>query len=162
MGLTFCLCLTLTQVTAEDSPSTSTATLAPAVDDLSWLVGHWKGTGFGGICEEVWSVPSAGTMVGTFKMHVDDQVRFYEIMTITPDSAGPLLKVKHFNPDLTGWEEKDEWAEFKWLSSSEREIQFSGIVYERIAEDSLVISVTVKGSDGQERQEVIACRRVDD
>ena len=45
---------------------------AATLDDASWLVGSWSGTAFGGTFEEVWNAPSAGTMIGLFKLYGDD------------------------------------------------------------------------------------------
>ena len=76
-----------------------------SLDDLSWLVGRWVGKGFGGVCEEVWQPSSGGSMIGTFSLVVDGKAQFYELMTITMESGKPTMKLKHFNADLTGWEE---------------------------------------------------------
>ncbi len=29
----------------------------PAVEEFAWMAGHWRGEGFGGICEEMWTGP---------------------------------------------------------------------------------------------------------
>ena len=59
------------------------SSLAPAagkdthsVAELSWLAGHWRGEGLGGQCEEIWSAPQAGTMMGTFRLMKDGEVQF--------------------------------------------------------------------------------------
>jgi hypothetical protein len=139
----------------------SAAQSSTSVSDLSWMAGHWRGEAFGGICEEVWSPEFGGTMVGTFKLVSGKKINFYEIMTITSDSAGPTLNVKHFNPDLTGWEEKDEVMSFSFVSAGVGQVTFSGLTYERTAEDSLRITVSVKGADGSARQEIIECGRIE-
>jgi hypothetical protein len=138
----------------------SVAQSATSVSDLSWMAGHWRGEAFGGVCEEVWSPEFGGSMVGTFKLVSDGKVNFYEIMTLTPDSTGPVLNVKHFNPDLTGWEEKEEVMNFSFVRAGEHEAIFSGLTYERIGDDSLRITVSVKGADGSARQEIIDCARI--
>ena len=38
------------------------------LENLNWMVGHWQGEAFGGVCEEIWSPPSGGSMTGTFKL----------------------------------------------------------------------------------------------
>ncbi|MBU0983864.1 MAG: hypothetical protein KKA42_08340 [candidate division Zixibacteria bacterium] len=133
-----------------------------SINDLDWLVGHWVGDGFGGVCEETWNPVSGGTMLGMFKLTVDNQVRFYEIITITPDSTGPLMKVKHFNPDLTGWEEKDESVVFPFVSGGNRRAQFGGLTYERTDDSSLSITVTISHKDGTTSQQIINCKKMDD
>lgn len=143
----------------QDPPPETSGDKMINIKELDWMVGHWQGEAFGGVCEEVWSPMSAGTMVGSFKLYVGDEVKFYEIMTITPDSSGPLMRVKHFGPDLKGWEEKDESAEFRFTRAGDREVQFEGLTYSRTGEDSLRIVVTVTRKDGTAREEVIDCGR---
>jgi hypothetical protein len=132
-----------------------------AVEDLAWLVGHWRGEGFGGMCEEIWNPVSGGTMVGTFKLFTEGQVQFYEIMTILPDSAGPKLVLKHFNADLTGWEEKDSVVTFHFVDGDSARVQFGGLIYERISPTELHITVGFSHADGTTSQEVIRCRKLE-
>ena len=151
--LAFFLLLSMSVQAEEDA-------FKPTLDELSWLVGHWQGPGFGGTCEEVWLPASAGSMVGTFKMSVNGKVQFYELMVITVDSAGPTLKLKHFNSDMTGWEEKNEVVNFTFNGAKENELSVGATTYKRITEDSLDIYVDVGNKDGSVSQELISCHRV--
>jgi len=128
-------------------------------DDLAWLVGHWEGEAFGGICEEIWSPPSGGSMMCMFKLSSEGKVGFYELVTITIDNGVPVLKLKHFYADLTAWEEKEKVISFPYVSHSAGEIKFDGLTYSRISKDSLRITVSLKGSDGKISKEVINCHR---
>lgn len=128
--------------------------------DLSWLVGHWEGDAFGGTCEEIWSPPSGGSMMCMFKLISGGEVGFYELVTITIDKGKPILKLKHFNADLTAWEEKEKVITFPYVNHSPGEIKFDGLTYSKISADSLRIAVSVKGSDGKINEEVINCRRM--
>ena len=81
--------------------------------DYTWLAGVWVGDGFGGSSEETWSLPSAdSTMIGMFR-HFDKDVSttFYEFMVL--DRHG--IRLKHFKPDLTGWEEKEKFISFEMV-----------------------------------------------
>lgn len=84
------------------------------LEDLRWLVGDWRGTRpDGSIVEESWREAIGESMLGTFRWVADDKVRFYELLVIEQDDTGPVLRLKHFNRGLTGWEEKDQvlaWA----------------------------------------------------
>jgi len=128
-------------------------------DNLNWLVGHWQGEAFGGTIEEVWSPASGGSMVGWFKLVIDGEVSFYELMTITSDSTGYNMNLKHFNNDLTGWEEKNNVISFPYVSSSENRITFDGIDYQLQPDESLKITVDLK-SDEKEHQVIIRCVKV--
>ena len=89
------------------------------LNDVSWLVGNWVGTAFGAQIEEVWNPPSAGSMVGLFKVIRDEQVSFYEIMLIVEEEGSLNLKVKHFNADFSAWEEKTEHVTFRLVAIGE-------------------------------------------
>ncbi len=129
------------------------------LESMLWLVGSWEGEAFGGVCEEIWSPPSAETMTGTFKLSVQGQVQFYELMILKIEVDGPTLHLKHFNPDMTGWEEKDKVITFPFVSMSSNELRLDGLVYRKTASDSLLIEVTMKDSDGNSSTEVIKCWR---
>ncbi|MFC1799395.1 DUF6265 family protein [Candidatus Eisenbacteria bacterium] len=103
----------------------SASPLADAsLDDLVWLAGSWSGRIDGDDFEEVWSAPSAGAMMGMFKHVSDGSVRFYEFMTITREAEQIDLTIKHFNPDLVGWEEKDGAARFVLTRSTGKQAVF--------------------------------------
>ena len=110
-----------------------------SLNDFAWLAGHWQGEAFGGICEEVWSPASAGTMIGTYKQINGGEVRFYEIMKIAVDSSGPVLTLKHFNADLTGWEEKDDVVTFPLVAAGDGMIEFDGLTYEPVSYTHLTL-----------------------
>jgi len=116
----------------------------PDLDQLTWLQGHWKGDGFGGTSEELWSPPTNGVMMGMFRHHTaDGKLNFYEFLTI--DAGG--LKLKHFNPDMTGWEEKNDYVTFKFDSQSATKIAFKGLTFERIDDNNMQISLRIKQGD---------------
>ena len=129
-----------------------------SLENLRWLAGRWIGDGLGGQCEEVWSPPSGGVMIGTFKLIVDSQAAMYEIMMIALEEGRPVLRLKHFNRDLTGWESKDEFVTFPFVAMGDGEIEFDGLKYKR-AGDDLTITVLLGGSDGEDHTEIITCRR---
>lgn len=113
----------------EQRPSASLA-------DADFLVGAWTGTAFGQQFEAVWSAPSAGSMLGMFKLMDSDQVEFYELLLLTVDDEGSLsLKVKHFNPDFTAWEDKQDFINFRLVRLSPGELHFSGISFYQRGED---------------------------
>ncbi len=76
---------------------------AATIKDMAWLAGHFRSKVFGGISEEVWTPPFGKTMMGMFKLVKGDKIVFYELFTISEESNSLILKLKHFNPDLTGW-----------------------------------------------------------
>lgn len=119
----------------------------PQLDDFAWLAGSWVGDGFGGNSEEVWTAPSAGSMIGAYKHYKDGKVNFYEILHISKTDGKFSLKLKHFNPDLTGWEDKDKYVEFPFVSATPSRIEFKGLIYELVAEDKMEIRLRLKRGD---------------
>lgn len=117
----------------DDPDSRPPATLA----DVAWLVGSWTGEAFGGTFEEVWNPPSAGSMVGLFKMMNGNDVSFYEIMLLVEEEGSLSLKVKHFHADFTAWEEKDDYVRFRFIRAGEDAVHFSGISFYRISDDEI-------------------------
>jgi hypothetical protein len=97
----------------------STRPLASAqLEDLGWLEGFWSGRVNSDEVDEIWAPASAGTMMGMFRCVREGKVRFYEFMTITKGAEQTELTIKHFDPALVGWEEKDDAARFVLTESS--------------------------------------------
>jgi hypothetical protein len=96
----------------------------PLVQDLAFLTGRWRGGIQGGLFDEEWSQPSADTMMGMFRYMENGKVQFYEFMVIEAGPGGPLLRVRHFDPGLTGWEEKNTPLSFTVDSYTESQVVF--------------------------------------
>lgn len=82
------------------------------VTEFTWLTGSWVGEGLGGQVEEVWSAPVGGAMVGHFRLVRDGKPVFYELLTILEVEGTVEMRIKHFNPDMTAWEEKNDYLTF--------------------------------------------------
>ena len=133
----------------------------PTINDVAWLAGSWQGEGFGGICEEVWSAPVDNSMVGMFRMIHDGKVQFYELMTIRWETTNLMLRIKHFHPDLKGWEEKDNTVEFPLLHASPWEIGFTNVLYRKMQDGSVKVEVNTKKKTGETVTEELVYRRRD-
>ncbi len=121
----------------------------------SWLAGHWQGDGFGGTSEEVWSKPVNGVMMGMFRLHdAEGELVFYEFMTI--DHEG--LKLKHFNPDMTGWETEDEHLTFKFLEVTAKSLAFKGLEFKLTSDTTMEVHLDMH-HEGKTRTEVFSMRR---
>jgi len=123
----------------------------------AWLAGNWIGDGFGGTSEEIWTQPDAfGTMIGNYRHHKGDgSVNFYEFMVL--DSTG--LRLKHFNPDMVGWETKEDFLHFKAIEFTENKIVMKGLVFERTTDQTMEIRLDMKMNDGSLRTEVFKMTR---
>jgi len=84
-----------------------TVPIAAPIEALDWIAGRWAGERGSDRFEEWWSEPDGGTMVGMFRWLHEDAPRFYELLTVEPEGGGLVWRIKHFNPGLVGWEERD-------------------------------------------------------
>jgi hypothetical protein len=116
------------------------------------------GTAFEETFEEVWNPPSAGSMVGLFKLIGDEGVEFYELMLLTVDDGTLSLKVKHFNPDFTAWEEKGDFVDFRLVKLEPNAIHFAGLSFYK-RDDSGFDAYIVFRSDGGVREEKLVYNR---
>jgi len=107
------------------------------IEDAAWIAGHWQGDLFGGVGEEIWSKPFGGAMMGMFKHVVGDAVTFYELMIVVEESNSLILKLKHFNPDLTAWEEKEEMVDFPLVKITPTTIFFDGYTFKKINDNTI-------------------------
>ena len=131
----------------------------PKIADFKWLTGNWVGDGFGGVSQEAWTEPTANSMIGVYKHYKDGKPTFYEFMTISEMDGKISLKLKHFNPDMTGWEEKADFVEFPLISATPTKIAFKGLIYELVDKDKMEIRLKLK-EDGVENTEVFHFERV--
>lgn len=131
---------------------------AATLDDAAWLIGTWKGKAFGQDFEQFWSAPSADSMIGTFKLMNEGDVSFYELLMLSVDEGTLSLKVKHFNPDFTAWEDKADFINFRLVKFDEDELHFSGLSFYR-RDDGNMDAYIVMRSDAGLREEKLVYRR---
>jgi hypothetical protein len=129
------------------------------VADVAWLAGHWTGEGLGGACEEWWSPPAAGSVMGVFRFMKADKVVFYEILTVVEDGGSLVMRLKHFHGDLKGWEEKDKAVDFPLVKLTPTEAFFDGLTYRKLPDGSLRAYVLIRRKDGTVKEEGFHFRR---
>ncbi len=128
------------------------------INDYQWLAGTWVGDGFGGQSEEIWSPPSAdGTMMGVYRHHkADGSLNFYEFLVL--DKTG--LRLKHFTPNLVGWETKEDFVTFEMIDFTPDKIELKGLIFERKSATEMEIRLKLKYGD-EVKTEVFTMRRRD-
>ena len=127
--------------------------------DMAWLAGSWIGTGLGGVSEEIWSKPSGGIMMGTYRLLKDGKPVFYEMLWLMEAEGTLILRLKHFSPDLVGWEDKDKSVDFKFVKRDAKRMYFSGLTFERVSNDDLNIYLALRQRDGTLKEEVFRMKR---
>jgi hypothetical protein len=107
------------------------------------MAGQWLGKVGDAVVEEHWSAPGAGALMGMFRWLAGDRVSVYEFMLIEDTPDGPVLRLKHFNAGLRGWEEKDESVTLRATGSGD-----GVIVFERVEPaPRLRITYRLQGGD---------------
>jgi len=132
---------------------------AATLQDVDWMVGDWVGEAFGNTFEEVWNPPSAGSMVGMFKVLDGDQVEFYELLLLLEEEGSLSILVKHFSADFTAWEEKDDYVRFRLVKLEDNAVHFSGISFYRISNDEIHAYLVLHNSDKRWEEKLIYRRR---
>jgi hypothetical protein len=132
----------------------STAKVAAGISEVAWLTGRWSGEGFGGWLEEIWSPAQGGQMLATFRMLADGKPVFSEICQISEENGTLVYKVKHFNPDLTGWEDKTEYVTFHLVKTAPNAVYFNGLTMVMQAE-KCDIWLALKQKDGSYEEEYL-------
>ena len=140
---------------------------AASLDDVAWLIGAWRGDvvdeafsdAFGDSFEEVWNPPSAGTMVGMFKLLRDGEVAFYELMILVEEAGSLTLKVRHFGADFSAWEDKNEYADFPFVMAGADSLHFSGYSFYRVDDDTANAYLAMRRGD-EIHEEKLVYRRI--
>jgi hypothetical protein len=131
------------------------------ITDLTWLEGRWHGEGLGGTVEEVWGAPAGGAMVGYFRLVRDGKPSFYEIMTLLENEGSVEMRLKHVNPDMTGWEEKASFVTFRLVRHDATGAYFEGLTFRRTAPDLIEGFLALRDrTTGAVREEKFVYRRV--
>ena len=127
---------------------------AATIADWAWITGRWQGLGLGGSVDEVWSDPAGGSMVGHFRLVKDGKPVFYEILTVIEVDGSLEMRLKHVNPDMTGWEEKADFVTFKLAKLEPDAVYFNGLTFRRTGPDRLEIYLALRNrADGSVREE---------
>jgi len=114
------------------------------IEDARWLAGRWEGKGLGGTIDEAYSPPAGGAMVGHYRLVREGKVAFYEILTIVERDGSLVYRLKHFGPDLVGWEEKGVAVEFPLVKKTPDALYFDGMTLERLSPGRMRIWVRIE------------------
>lgn len=111
---------------------------------VSWITGAWEGEAFGGAFEEIWAAPQGNSMMGMFKLWEKGQIAFYELLTISEENESLILRLKHFNSDLKGWEEKDISVDFPLVKIETNKVFFNNYTFEKIDDNTIHCYVVIE------------------
>jgi hypothetical protein len=97
-------------------------------------------------------------MIGFFKLMDGDDVVFYELLLLVEEEGSLSLKVKHFSADFTAWEDKADYVTFRYVTSDDDAIHFSGISFYRIDDETMHGYIVFRNGDDV-REEKLVYRR---
>ena len=135
-------------------------TTAPApsravLSDLSWMAGRWIDDSGGNLSEEIWSAPSGDSMMGMWRYVSGGEVRIFELLTISVEPTGIVMRLRHFDPDLAAREDKGNPVTLALVGWKPREAAFEGpavgapglvrLTYRRPSEDTLTSTLEKDG-----------------
>jgi hypothetical protein len=127
---------------------------------MAWLTGSWLGEGLGGTSEEIWSEPRGGVMMGMYRSLKQNQPVFYEFLMFVEEKGSVVLKLKHFNPDFSAWEDKTGFVSFRLVAVEGRAVHFDGLSFIRDTADTLRIYLLLREKSGEVREEEFRLRRI--
>jgi hypothetical protein len=104
------------------APPPVPATLA----DVAFMAGHWVGGDPGDLSEEVWTAPEGASMLGMWRYVGRGQARIFELLTLTVEGQGVVLRIRHFDPKLVAKEEKAGAVELPLVAKGPGEAVFEG------------------------------------
>lgn len=152
VGMLCCLLLCTAILSAQDEKMRTrknpNALKEIKIDDFAWMMGLWQGEALGGIVEEFWGPPRAGTMPGVFRLATDKGVSFYEFFVLGEQNGVFMLRLKHFTPEVHGWEAKNQTVDFEYLDRGPAIFYFNGLTIERDTEHEMTVYVKIQTKNG--------------
>jgi len=97
----------------------------PELQRLGFLSGRWVSESPTEMQEESWSPVKGDSMIGSFRIVQKGRPVFYEFWAVEVDDNRPVLRLKHFDNGLHGWEEKNAATKLPLTSSAENGAVFT-------------------------------------
>ena len=130
---------------AEPKPAAAPAAESSLrLEDAAFLAGAWKGLMEGDLVEEHWTAPAGGNITGMFRwIGADGTTRLVELLTISKEKDGVVLRLRHFDGALTPWK-----SEVVPVALTMVEAGPSKAVFRAGAEGGSLKAVTYEARDG--------------
>lgn len=128
--------------------------------DVAWLEGHWIGSMPEGPVEQFNLKPMFGHLPGFVRAVNPKGAIFYEISLIAEVGDSLSVRVKHFTPELEGWEARDAYIDRPLVSRDSTNLYFDGITYARTGPDTYVVYFLNRSGTEERDTLVVPFRRV--
>lgn len=134
-------------VAAQETRSPAPGAVPPlaTIDQLAWVAGSWTGEAMGDRVTETYSAPLGGRITGHF-VAGDGKggVSFAELVDYVPVGRSIAYRVRHFGPDMKGWEDKTGVpVVFPLVAVEGSRWYFDGMTLERTGPDALTMWVRI-------------------
>jgi len=83
------------------------------------------------------------------------------LCTISEENNTLMMRLKHFNSKLIGWEDKDKSIDFPLVKMEKNKIYFDGLTFERISDMKITIYVVLPSKDGKKEEVKLTYTKVD-
>ena len=125
------------------------APVPATIADLDWMVGAWEGPLGDDMQEHIAYPPIAQQMPGFVRGWTsDDTITFYEINAFAEVDGTLEFRVKHFSPELAGWEPQNEFVRHRLVAKTGNTFFFDGITFARRGPDRHTVHVRIEQEDG--------------
>ena len=127
---------------------------------VAWLVGYWIGAMPEGPVEQIFLPAAVGQMPSFVRATDADGILFYEISNIVARDGTIFLRLRHFTPELVGWEDGSGPSERPLVAREAGNLYFDRASFVRTGADSY--TVYFLNMDGEREGEtlVVPFRRV--
>lgn len=148
-------------------PAADAQTPPRDLNDLAFIAGTWKTTSEWGDMEEYWSKPMGNCMMCVYRCVKDGKIVFYELIVIEQTPSGPVMKLRHFNPGLVAWEEKDKPYEYPLMyleadkARFERPDKKTYITFHRTSPRTLKVILESQDKEGKWQEDVFDYKLAD-
>ncbi len=119
-----------------------------SINDVTWLKGDWINKIYGGMEKEVWNLPVAGIMKGSYKLIINNEVSSQAMLSIYEESNRLILRIQQVSKDLNGREILTEAVSHPFVKLTISKIYFDGITFEQVNSNRIIIYTSKKNSNG--------------
>ncbi len=98
-------------------------------------------------------------MMGMYRLIREGKPVLYEMMWFLETNSSLVLRLKHFNPDLTAWEEKGKTVDFPFVAKIEGAMHFDGITYRPEGSNAVTVFLAIRHKDGSFAEEEFSYTR---
>lgn len=96
-----------------------------SLKSLSFLSGRWVSETPSQVQEELWTLVKGDSITGSFRILNQGRPVFYEFWAVELSGSAPVLKLKHFNAGLVGWEDKASSTEMPLIAVADNDAVFA-------------------------------------